>query len=131
MAELSALDALLGASIEVTDTVRIKRLGVDFEIKAITGDVLAAVREQATYPEGTGKNRKLIVKEDEVGRLLIAKSVTSPNFNDAKLLAHYKAVDAGDCVQKALLAGEIATLQQAVLELSGFGGDDEVEEIKN
>lgn len=131
MAELSALDALLGASIEVTDTVRIKRLGVEFEIKAITGDDLTSIREQATYPEGTGKNRKLIVKEDEVGRLLIAKSVTTPNFNDAKLLAHYKAADAGDCVQKALLAGEIATLQAAVLELSGFGGDDEVEEVKN
>ena len=75
---------------------------------------------------------ELKVNESEVSRLLIAKGVVSPDFNDAKLKEHYGATDAGECVQKALLAGEIATLQQAIFELAGFGDlDEEIEEAKN
>ena len=132
MTELSALELLLGTQpgVEITDTVTLKRLG-KFTIKALTGDDLSKIREQATYPSGTGKNRKLVVNEDEVGQLLVAKATVEPDFSDAALLKHYGAANASNCVQKALLAGEIATIQQAVLELSGFNDADEVEEVKN
>ena len=132
MTELSALELLLGTQpgVEITDTVTLKRLG-KFTIKALTGDDLSKIREQATYPSGTGKSRKLVVNEDEVGQLLVAKATVEPDFSDAALLKHYGAANASNCVQKALLAGEIATIQQAVLELSGFNDADEVEEVKN
>lgn len=132
MAELSALDALLGANIEVEDTVRIKRLGVDFTVKALTGDRVAQLREQCTYAEGKGAKRRVFVKEDELGNLLIAEGCINPDFSDKKLLEKYGARDAADCVQKALLAGEVATLSHAVLDVSGFNDDDDkVEEAKN
>ena len=132
MTELSALELLLGTQpgVEITDTVTLKRLG-KFTIKALTGDDLSKIREQATYPSGTGKSRKLVVNEDEVGQLLVAKATVEPDFSDAALLKHYGAANASNCVQKALLAGGIATIQQAVLELSGFNDADEVEEVKN
>ncbi|WP_060210502.1 phage tail assembly chaperone [Sporosarcina koreensis] len=129
---INPLDALLGASIEVEDTVYIKRLKVDFRVKALTGDRLDSLREQCTYTEGKGANRRTFVNEDELGKLMIAEACVSPDFSDTKLLTHYKAKDAADCVQKALLAGEIATLSHAVLDVSGFvDAQDTVEKVKN
>ena len=132
MAELNALDALLGASIEVEETVYIKRLKAHFTVKALTGDRVNQLREQCTYPEGKGTARKLVVNEDELGGLLIVEACVMPDFNNPKLLEKYGARDAADCVQKALLAGEVATLSHAVLDVSEFGvSEEDVEEAKN
>lgn len=130
----NALNALLGAKpvAEITEDVTIKRLSTKFTIKALSGDDIDMIRDQATKVVPVGKKKELQVDEKEVARLLVAKAVVTPDFNDADLKKHYGAVDAGDCVQKALLAGEIATLQNAIFELSGFGDEDEaVEEVKN
>lgn len=132
MAEINALDALLGASIEVEDTVFIKRLGVDFRVKGLTGDVINGLREQCTHWEGKGTNRKQVLNDEDLGNLLIATACIDPDFGDPKLLAHYKARDAADCVQKALLFGEVATLSSAVLDVSEVGVvEADVEEVKN
>lgn len=127
----NALDALLGASIEVEELVPIARLGVDFKIKALTGDKVNQLREQCTYFEGKGVNRKRVTNEEELGQLLISTACIEPDFGNDKLLAKYGARDAADCVQKALLAGEVATLSHAVLDVSGFDRDTDVEEVKN
>lgn len=129
----NALQALLGAkpATEITDTVPIKRLGEDFTIKALTGDDIDKIRDQATYPVKNGKKTELKVNEEEVARLLIVKSVVDPNFADDSLLTHFGASDEGECVQKALLAGEITTLQNAIMTLSGFDDEEEIEEAKN
>lgn len=132
MAEKNALDALLGASIEVEDTVFIKRLGVDFRVKGLTGDVINGLREQCTHWEGKGTNRKQVIKEEELGNLLIATACIDPDFNNPKLLEKYGARDAADCVQKALLFGEVASLSSAVLDVSEVGvAEEDVEEAKN
>lgn len=132
MAEINPLEALLGASVEVEDKVFIKRLGAYFRVKALTGDRVNALRDQCTYPTGKGANRKLETNEDELGRLLIAEACVEPDFSNKDLLARYGARDAADCVQKALLAGEVALLSHAVLDVSGFDdGQDEVEKAKN
>ena len=131
---MDALQALLGAkpAAEITEQVAIKRLGTDFTIKALTGEDIDKVREQATYPVKNGKKTEQKVNEEEVSRLLIIKATVEPNFANKDLLTHFKASDAGECVQKALLAGEIMTLQSAILTLSGFDDDEEeIEEVKN
>lgn len=131
---MNALDALLGAkpALEITEQVTIKRLGVEFTIKALTGEDIDKIREQSTYPVRNGKKTELKVNEEEVSRLLIADATIDPNFSDAKLLKHFGAADKGDCIQKALLAGEIAILQSKILELAGFNDDEEdIEEVKN
>ncbi|MGN7387722.1 phage tail assembly chaperone [Sporosarcina sp. SAFN-015] len=132
MAEISALDALLGASVDVEEKVYIKRLKTNFTVKALTGDKLNELREQCTYTEGKGANRRTFTNEDELGKLLIAEACIEPDFSDAKLLAKYGAKDAADCVQKALLAGEVTTLSHAVLDVSGFdNAAEDVETAKN
>lgn len=130
---MDALQALLGAkpATEITNQVKIKRLGTEFTIKALTGEDIDKIRDQATYPTKNGKKTELKVNEEEVARLLIVKAVVEPNFADASLLKHFGASDAGECVQKALLAGEIATLQNEILMLSGFDDEEEIEEAKN
>lgn len=130
----NALQALLGAkpATEITEQVPMKRLGTEFTIKALTGDDLEKVREQATRPEKQGKRMVSVVNEDEAALLTIVKATVEPNFGDAALLKHFGAVDASDCVQKALLAGEIQALGEAIGQLAGFGNEDEdVEEVKN
>lgn len=129
----NALQALLGSkpAMEITDTVAIKRLGEDFTIKALTGNDLDKIRDQATQIVKNGKKSELKVNEEEVARLIIAKSVIDPNFADASLLDHFGAADAGECVQKALLFGEIVSLQEAIMALSGFDDEEEIEEVKN
>lgn len=131
---MNALQALLGAkpAAEITEQVTIKRLGTEFTIKALTGEDIDKIRDQATYPVKNGKKTEKKVNEEEVARLLIVKATVEPDFANADLLKHFGAADEGECVQKALLAGEIATLQNAILTLSGFNDDDEeLEEAKN
>ncbi|TKI67915.1 hypothetical protein FC756_12085 [Lysinibacillus mangiferihumi] len=130
---MTILDAFLGAkpTVEITEKVFIKRLGNSITIKALTGEDIDMIRDQATYPIKNGKKTELRVNEEEVSRLLIVKATIEPNFADRQLLEHFKAADAGDCIQKALLAGEIATLQNAILTLAGFNDEEEIEEVKN
>ena len=130
---MTILDSFLGAkpAVEITEKVFIKRLGDSITIKALTGEDIDKIRAQATYPTKNGKKTELKVNEEEVSRLLIVKATVEPNFADKQMLEHFGAADAGECVQKALLAGEIMVLQTAVLSLSGFDDEDEVEEVKN
>lgn len=132
MAELSALDALLGAQPELTTTVHIKRLGVDFKVKSLTGEDVAKLREEATRYEIKGKERKSFIDESELGLSMVVAATVEPDFSDPKLLAHYGATTANQCVNKALIAGELAQLTNAVVAISGLGtSDEEIEEIKN
>ena len=121
MAKKDALSAFLSADINVKQGVPIKRLGVDLTVKAIDGKTIARLTDQATH----GKT----LDEQKFGALIIATACVDLNFGDAKMLEKYGASDAGDCVQKALLAGEIAKLTQAIMEISGF--DDINAQIDN
>lgn len=127
---MDALQALLSADINVEAKVFIKRLGADFTVKAIDGNTLNKLQEQATHYVGKGTNRKAQLDQNELGRLLIAEACINPDFSNAKLIEKYGASDKADCVQKALLAGEIAKLSDKILEISGFD-DDDLEEVKN
>ena len=132
MAELSALDALLGAQPEITSTVHIKRLGVDFKVKSLTGEDVSKLREEATRYEIKGKERKSFVDENELGLAMVVAATIEPDFKDPKLLAHYGVSTANQCVNKALIAGELAQLTNAVVAVSGLGGnEEEIEAIKN
>jgi Phage XkdN-like tail assembly chaperone protein, TAC len=126
------LQALLGAENSVEEEVYIKRFNGHFRIKAIDGVTLNKLREQATHYVGKGANRKKHFDEEEFNGLLIATACLDPDFNNDELKKKYEVATASDCVQKALLAGEIMKLQEAILKLSGFDEDEEaVEEVKN
>lgn len=118
----NALDALLTAELETVQTVHIKRLGVDFTVKAITSDQLNKINEQAKGPNGK-------VVESDINGLLVSAACIDPDFKDAGLRERYDAVTAAEVVNKALLAGEVVKLTQTIMEISGF--TDDTAKIKN
>lgn len=121
---MDALQAFLQADTDIKQDVKIDRIGVSLTVKALDGKVIARLTKQATY----GKE----LDEHKFGALAIATACTNLNFGDPKMLEKYSASDEGDCVQKALLAGEIAHLSQAVMEVSGFKDmNAQVKEAKN
>ncbi|QHZ58594.1 hypothetical protein M655_024800 [Brevibacillus sp. NSP2.1] len=125
-----ALKALLGTNTDVKATVHMKRLGTDFTVKAIDGDTVSRIQEQCTHYSGKGNKRTKHVDENAFGMLIVAEGCVDPDFSNAELMRKYGASDPGDCVKKALLAGEIARLSGKILDISGFEDEDE-DEVKN
>lgn len=125
----NGLEALLGASLDVQDTVYIPRLKTHFTIKALDQMELTRVRDQATVPTRKGERE---IDGQMLNAAVIAKGCVDPDFADKSLIAHYGASDAVDCVSKALLPGEIAKVLTAIMKLSGFDDEDElIEDAKN
>jgi hypothetical protein len=117
----NALEALLSADPNVQEAVPIKRLGVDFVLSALDQDTFEAAQEEATFDDA--------LNQKELNNIIIARSCIEPDFGDEALLKKYGARDAGDCVNKALKFGEIATLTQKIMELSGI--DVSLDKAKN
>lgn len=123
------LEALLGATLELTKEVYISRLKTNFTIKALGNEDLRKINERATVFDGKGGKK---VDNRTSHGLIVAKGCVDPDFNDKALKAKYEAVDEAECVFKALLPGEVDKLLDEILSLSGFGNEDElVEESKN
>jgi hypothetical protein len=116
MAKKDALSAFLSADLDVKETVHIKRLGVDLEVKPITGKTLDQLTNQATFANK--------VDGLKLNCLMVANACTSLNFGDPKMIEHYGASDPVDCVQKALFAGELTQMVQEILKVSGFENMD-------
>lgn len=123
------LEALLGATLDVQETVYIPRLKTHFTVKALTSDELRRVNERATIPGARGEKT---IDNALLNALFIAKGCVEPDFSNKALIQHYGATDDVDCVVKALLPGEVGKVMQAVLDASGFGDEEEmVEDAKN
>lgn len=122
------LRALLDTELRPEKDVPMKRFGVNFRIQAIDGKTINKIREQASFP-AKGGVKKL---DDELfGTLVIEKACLSPDWSDRALLDAFGPTST-DAIQNRLLAGEIAKLSAEILELSGFGDDDDaVEDVKN
>jgi len=123
------LEALLGASLDVQDTVYIPRLKTHFTVKALTSEELRRINERATIPNARGEKK---IDDALLNALFIAKGCVEPDFANKALIQHYGASDEADCVTKALLPGEVGKVVQAVLNASGFGNEEElIEDAKN
>lgn len=125
------LNALLSVEDVPERDVPMKRFGVDFRIRALQGDVIDKVQDQATFYEGKGDKRKKKVDEQKFSALIIQRACIVPDFSDPALLNKYETHDAVDVIKKRLLAGELANLTVEIMDLSGFGEDTSHEEVKN
>jgi len=121
MKKSNALEALLSANPDVQENVPIKRLGVDFTVSALDQDTFESAQEEATFNGA--------LNQTELNNNIIARSCVEPDFSNPALMEKYGARDAGDCVNKALKFGEIATLTQKIMELSGI--DVSLDKAKN
>lgn len=124
----AVLRALLDTELIPEKDVPMKRFGVNFRIRAIDGKLINKMRDEATRPLPGGKTKF----DDELfGALIIEKGCVVPDWTAPELREKFGPTPA-DVIQNRLLAGEIAKLSTAILDLSGFGDEDEaIEEVKN
>ena len=126
------LKALLSTEQEVEKKYFMKRFGVDFTIRAIDGKLIDRIQDRATYYEGKGSKRTKKFDEQLFGALVIQHGCITPNWNDQTLKDHYGTHDPVEVIKKRLLAGEIAKLSAEIMDLSGFGDEeDAIEAAKN
>lgn len=124
MSKKDTLEAFLSADLNATKKVKLDRLGIEAEVKGLSAVDVNRLREQATFGDR--------IDEHLLDALLITKSCVNIDFGDQKMLSHFDATDSADCVQKALLAGEVVKLSQAVMSASGFDDlADQVDAAKN
>lgn len=122
--EISALDALLKADLTVTEDVNIPRLGTQITVKAITASEFKSVSLEAIDSRGQVDNTKLFIA-------VVAEAETTGLFRNAELMEKVGAMSPQECVEKTLLAGEIVTLAQIILEMSQFDTIKVAQEVKN
>lgn len=120
----NALDAFLSADLNKTTNVAIPRLGIHLKVRALTTEEITRLTERATYGD--------TLDEKKLGGLIINLAVTNVDFGDKRMLEKYGAPTPEACVLKALFAGEVATVTEAIMEASGFGNlNDKVKQAKN
>jgi len=124
MTKQDALSAFLSADLDIKDTVHIDRLNIDLEVKALDTPTFKRLNDQADFGG--------VVDEMRLNGLMISAACVNVPFGDPKMLEKYDASDAGDCVQKALLPGELVSVTQKIMKLSGFDNLAElVKQAKN
>lgn len=62
---------------------------------------------------------------------LIAIGMVDPSMKDKALLDKFECSTPGELVEKLFKPSEIGALADTITELSGFGGDNTVAEVKN
>ncbi|WP_058301133.1 phage tail assembly chaperone [Gorillibacterium timonense] len=123
----SVLQALLSVESKPKKDVRMKRLGVDFQIQALDGKTIHRIQEQCTHYTGKGPKREKLLDEEQFGALVIQKACLIPDWSSKELIDKHGTPT--EAILGLLLAGEIARLSAEILEISGFDSDED--EIKN
>lgn len=105
--------------------------GHPITIKAITGDQYTSFQQACIENPNSAKKRRFNTKR--FNELIVINATVDPNLKDAEMIKAAGVPDSANLLYKVFLAGEINTLSQAILELSGFDVDmDEAEEeVKN
>lgn len=129
-------DDIINKLMEVTKvpeaTYQVDRLGIQVTLKGLSEKEINTIKAECTYTiKARGQNQEKF-KESEFNAALIEAATKKPNWNDKRLLEHFNASDGKTIIKKKFLAGEISSLGDRILDLSGFNDElDEIEDIKN
>ena len=132
--EEDILAKLMGEEFETPKgKATLERLGIQLELKGLTGDELSKIRKECTRKRKVNGRWEEKLDNAEYDAGVIIAATTNFNWNNQKLLSKYEMSDGKQFIIKKLLGGEKNALVEAVLQLSGFGEDLEVTEddIKN
>lgn len=100
-------------------------------IKAITGEQHSEYQQMCFENMNSPKKRRFNGKRFH--ELIVINCTLNPNFKDPEWLQEAGVTDPTALMYRSLLAGEIAAIAEAVLDLAGFNSDveDDMEEVKN
>ena len=132
--EEDILAKLMGEEFETPKgKATLERLGIQLELKGLTGDELSKIRKECTRKRKVKGVLEEKVDNAEYDAGVIIAATTNFNWNNQKLLSKFEMSDGKQFIIKKLLAGEKNALVEAILQLSGFNEDLELTEddIKN
>lgn len=100
------------------------RLG-SFKIKPLSGQKNEEFRKRSTSKNVTDINKFQL--------LVVSEQVIDPDFSNAEFLSKTGCQTAREFIERKFKAGEIATIANKILDISGFNIDinEKVEEAKN
>lgn len=100
-------------------------------IRVITGEQYTSYQQQCIENPNSAKKRRFNTKR--FNELIVVNSLVDPNLKDPEMLKAAKVTRPEDLLYRCFLAGEINTIAEQVLTLSGFDADveEEMEEVKN
>lgn len=104
--------------------------GYNFVIKPISMNEYNDIETSAVV---TDKRGRVTVNSGTITEQIIKTALIEPDFTDDSFLRELGANSVMDAIDKVLLAGEISTLRNEIMKLSGLSGDfeEEVTEAKN
>lgn len=129
LSEEEVLNRLLNADDVPEKTIMISRLGVPVTLKGLTGKQVYTLRRRCTQRVKESGQMVERLDEEEFNVGLIALATVKPNWGDPQLTGKYSASGPEEVIKRILLAGELSSLGDEVLDLSGF--NDDLQEIKN
>lgn len=100
-------------------------------IRVITGEQYTSYQQQCIENPNSAKKRRFNTKR--FNELIVVNSLVDPNLKDPEMLKAAKVSRPEELLYRCFLAGEINTIAEQVLTLSGFDADveEEMEEVKN
>ena len=100
-------------------------------IRVITGEQYTSYQQQCIENPNSAKKRRFNTKR--FNELIVVNSLVDPNLKDPEMLKAAKVSRPEEILYRCFLAGEINTIAEQVLILSGFDTDVEegMEEVKN
>lgn len=132
MSDDQILEKLLNVGEVPTKTVFIERIGIPVKLKALTVKQVSKLREKCTFKQKV-KGREIVKFNNDAFNIgLIVQATVSPNWDNPKFLDALKISSGEELVSRKFLAGELDSLGDEVLDLSGYNDElKDIEEIKN
>lgn len=148
MSEDQIIESLLGKSGAPVGFYRIKRLNLEIDLQGLLANKVYETREQCTTKKKTKGRIETEFDEEKFNCLLIVQATTGlrviiqektentekkvielNGWGDQRFLSKYKLSGPDQVVKRMLLAGELDSLGNSVLDLSGYNTD--LEDVKN
>lgn len=132
MSDDQILEKLLNVGEVPTKTVFIERIGIPIKLKALTVKQVSKLRDDCTLKRKVKGVEVSKFDNDAFNIGLIVQATVSPNWNNSKFLDALKVSSGEEILRRKLLAGELNSLGDEVLDLSGYNDElKDIEEIKN
>lgn len=104
------------------------RLPFMVKIRPMTNEEYSVIQKKCTKMGKSGT----VFDSGLFNAMATAKCVVDPDFSNADAIKEAKCSTPTDFVQKVLLVGEISTIAEEVVKLSGFTGiTEDISEAKN
>lgn len=105
--------------------------GHPLTIKALDGDKYNAFQQICIENPNSAKKRHFNTKKFH--ELVCVECLVDPNLKDAEFIKEAGVPDSAKLLYKCFLAGEIASIAEQALKLSGFNDsvEEEMDEVKN